>query len=132
VIVISPHQLVDLLWHRDPRCFYCQAVTLRPGKFRYPDGPPALMGTGDHYVSRAAGGNDQAANIVLACWSCNQRKGSRRGLVFLEELYGGPTHPLTSTFRVHAKTDFRKAGNRLPAAQAVNRNGIPRLAPKAY
>lgn len=38
-------------------------------------------GTDDHCTPRARGGTDDAANRVVACRSCNGRKGTRQGRV---------------------------------------------------
>ena len=35
----------------------------------------------DHVVPESAGGSSEAENLVLACRSCNRKKGARRGLV---------------------------------------------------
>lgn len=46
------------------QCFYC----------RKPFPPEEL--TDDHVVPRSKGGRRHSGNVVLACYTCNQRKGS--------------------------------------------------------
>lgn len=46
----------------DPCCWYC-GRQLRPE-----------TSTLDHFKPRAAGGDDDESNLLLACWRCNRRK----------------------------------------------------------
>lgn len=69
----SARKLLEL--HRsDPRCFYCERVTVRR---RTKDGcvPKDDSATLDHYVPLSRGGTNAYWNLVLACWRCNQDKG---------------------------------------------------------
>lgn len=49
-------------------CFYCG------GRFT---GEGGLARTADHRLARSAGGTDGLANLVFACYACNQRKADR-------------------------------------------------------
>jgi 5-methylcytosine-specific restriction endonuclease McrA len=49
-------------------CFYCGVGF---------EGTGARQRTVDHRMARGQGGSDGLANLVFACRSCNQRKGSR-------------------------------------------------------
>jgi len=44
----------------------------------------------DHVVARVAGGDDSLDNLVSACVSCNSRKGSMSGAVFLSPRFTPP------------------------------------------
>lgn len=59
----------DALLEADPHCHYCREPVSRT-----PAGGRERRATADHIVPRAYGGNDNPANIVLACWACNQAK----------------------------------------------------------
>lgn len=59
------------------RCAYCRKAGIpargdQPGR-----GPDGGYWTVDHVVPRAAGGDDSDGNRVLACGTCNRRKGAR-------------------------------------------------------
>jgi 5-methylcytosine-specific restriction endonuclease McrA len=51
----------------DPHCSYCGRL-LSNSEWWIP--------TLDHFWPKSKGGSDAAANLYLACWRCNQRKGS--------------------------------------------------------
>lgn len=54
-------------------CHYCRVPTTvapEPGK-RF------LERTLDHVIPQSSGGKDELANVVVACRSCNARKGAR-------------------------------------------------------
>lgn len=54
-------------------CAYCGKVTVRATS--WPLKPDAA--TLDHVIPLSRGGNHSRANAVLACWSCNSKKGVR-------------------------------------------------------
>lgn len=56
-----------LLARDGPTCHYCEVVL---------EGRGSREMTIDHVVPRSKGGNDSLDNLVLACASCNTRKGS--------------------------------------------------------
>jgi hypothetical protein len=59
------------LLEQDPRCYYCQCdVTLENS-------------TLDHLVPRAKKGKNTVDNIVLSCYTCNHRKGTKTAAEFL-------------------------------------------------
>ena len=71
---------------RSPFCAYCGVYTTLHT-------PPELLrgrrtgryfrqtqATLDHFVPQARGGKDTKKNTLLACWPCNQRKGTERWL----------------------------------------------------
>lgn len=94
------------LWAHDPRCHWCKRVTVLPVQGVSISGkPPDDLATIDHIVSRYYREPGQrfahAANTVLACWSCNQRRcDEENALVPIEEL------------RVRAQNGHRKARGR--------------------
>lgn len=51
-------------------CFYCGVETFERST------RPHLQRTLDHVVPVAAGGKDELSNFVIACGSCNSRKGA--------------------------------------------------------
>jgi hypothetical protein len=64
--------LNKLLLAQRQGCFYCGChISLRKyfSSLRY--------ATVDHFIPLNHGGRDHISNVVLACGSCNQRKGSR-------------------------------------------------------
>jgi len=54
------------------KCFYCEEPMQKP--------------TLDHFISLADGGSHTPANIVLACKSCNSRKGTLSPQQFFQKL----------------------------------------------
>ena len=54
----------NLLNHQQGKCAYCLKIMLQNEI------------TNDHVVPRSKGGTKSLANIVLACFDCNQLKGS--------------------------------------------------------
>ena len=42
----------------------------------------------EHLTPRARGGSNRASNLTLACEPCNQRKGTKRGRVWLSRTAG--------------------------------------------
>lgn len=71
----------DRLFRRQKgRCFYCDELTVQT--VGQGDIPPNAA-TIDHIVPQSKGGTYEAGNIVLACRTCNQAKGSLSGKDFL-------------------------------------------------
>lgn len=62
------YTLAELFYRRGGRCKYCGGPTALGG-----EGPN--MATRDHVRPRSKGGK-QAGNLVLACFKCNNAKGS--------------------------------------------------------
>lgn len=56
-------------------CFYCGVG--------FADDDPSRSRTADHRVPRAGGGHDGLANLVFACFACNQAKADRPESEFL-------------------------------------------------
>lgn len=56
------------------KCFYCEAALL------------IADATWDHVVPKADGGSTHPANVVVACHTCNRRKGQRTARVFFDVL----------------------------------------------
>ena len=52
------------IWNKDPHCFYCGF------ELEWEES------TADHIIPRAEGGSNDRANLVIACNSCNELKGS--------------------------------------------------------
>lgn len=65
-----------LIARRGPSCRYCRA-TLN----RRQDDPRQL--TLDHWVPKSRGGSNRLRNLVLACATCNRRKGDKPAEVYL-------------------------------------------------
>ena len=63
------------LLKEDSRCYYCNCdLTLENS-------------TLDHIVPRAKKGENKAENIVLSCYTCNHRKGTKTATQFLAILH---------------------------------------------
>jgi len=83
--VTPPRYLIRAWWRRrqvrfllrhNTLCTYCLCEMNRtPGDAR--------QLTVDHWVPRSAGGSNRLANLVLACATCNRRKGSRSAFEYL-------------------------------------------------
>lgn len=63
------------------RCFYC-GCRLELGPLPIVDlgaetAKTTRIVTHDHFIPRAAGGNEQPHNVVGACWPCNVAKNAR-------------------------------------------------------
>jgi 5-methylcytosine-specific restriction endonuclease McrA len=56
-------------------CFYCGVA--------FSEDDPSRARTADHRVPRAGGGHDGLANLVFACFACNQAKADRLESDFL-------------------------------------------------
>lgn len=65
-----------LLYQTGPVCLYCR-VDLN----RRADDPRQL--TLDHWVPKSQGGSNRVRNLVLACATCNRRKGDKPAEVYL-------------------------------------------------
>jgi|SRR5882762_8361897 len=62
-------------------CVYCGiGLEMKQG---WRDDPAKQYATVDHVVPRSRGGGDTNLNAVLACGSCNSRKGTRHPSVML-------------------------------------------------
>lgn len=59
------------------RCSYCKKAGIPARAGELGRGPDGGYWTVDHVIPRAAGGDDSDGNRVLACGTCNRRKGSR-------------------------------------------------------
>jgi 5-methylcytosine-specific restriction endonuclease McrA len=70
-------------------CFYCGAA--------FDDTAPDRVRTADHRVPRAAGGHDGLANLVFACFACNQAKADRPEADFIGSAW-------LTTRRLHVAT----------------------------
>lgn len=55
----------------DKRCHYCNRITSRSESEKYDRFP-----TKEHVVPRAFGGENRLENLVLACYACNQKRGT--------------------------------------------------------
>jgi 5-methylcytosine-specific restriction endonuclease McrA len=62
----------------DPQCYYCRVVMCHE--------VPGLEPTVDHKIPRSRGGDNQVANLVWACITCNQLKGTQTAEEFLARL----------------------------------------------
>jgi 5-methylcytosine-specific restriction endonuclease McrA len=78
----------DRLYHgQNGRCHWCDRSTWLATE-EAPETALARLGasciahvrlmqaTADHITPRAHGGNDNRKNIVMACWQCNNERGS--------------------------------------------------------
>jgi len=65
--------LTDMAIEQHWGCFYCQVRMLSPDVV--PDGH-RLRATFDHVKAESRGGGFWRGNLVVACWECNNRKGS--------------------------------------------------------
>jgi 5-methylcytosine-specific restriction endonuclease McrA len=54
------------------KCFYCKRMV----KVKHVKRNDPLRATLDHVLPRLRGGKDSRKNIVLACFQCNQAKGT--------------------------------------------------------
>lgn len=89
--------LMLVLWEREGgRCYWCDAGCIVVGAGQS-GAIPALAATIDHLVpsshkrvvERTEGkGRHHPDLCVLACHRCNNQRGARRVLKFVEELYG--------------------------------------------
>ena len=62
------------------RCFYCNGL-LDPNRKGLPGSPST-----DHYIALAKGGTNKLDNLVVACKSCNERKGDMMPDEFMQLL----------------------------------------------
>ena len=63
------------------RCHYCGVSMNRDDPERFP--------TLDHKLPRCRGGSNQKANLVHACYACNQRKGRMTAEEFTSNKFCG-------------------------------------------
>lgn len=68
-------QYRERLFKRDPRCVYCNRE-VTPGN-----------ATAEHAIPRSRGGLNAPGNLWLACHNCNQLKGSKTPMEWLQELW---------------------------------------------
>lgn len=66
---VTVEQLQDIFVRERGLCFYCGAPVV-------PKTSKTFLRGFDHVVSRARGGKHTAANLVLCCGDCNEKKGS--------------------------------------------------------
>lgn len=67
------------------RCHYCQCTM----DFVHTGRPwPSVKATVDHVIPISKGGAHSLDNAVLACWSCNSRKGSGDAEAFQDSISG--------------------------------------------
>ena len=67
------------------RCFYCDRPTRLPQSGETASG--ALSATVDHIIPRCQGGRHDWNNLVLACFRCNNRRGSQSAEAWLRLVY---------------------------------------------
>lgn len=84
-VVVQPWWFENLWRVQDGRCHYCRGEMIRPEHDRTPSGSrrPGKLATRDHLLPRSRGGSDQPHNLVLACSTCNAKKGDRTEEEFL-------------------------------------------------
>lgn len=71
----SNSKVLRKLWDaQSALCAYCRRATTMPNPLPPVTGP--LTATLDHREPRAAGGTGEQHNLVMACSTCNTRKGS--------------------------------------------------------
>jgi 5-methylcytosine-specific restriction endonuclease McrA len=73
---IAPHKHLHLMGDAvDWICYHCgekvRCVTCIPHS---PTGPPVRRATRDHLIPWSQGGRSGNGNLVLSCFSCNQRR----------------------------------------------------------
>lgn len=62
------------LWvEQDGKCHYCDSETILPKQGTKI--PSKLLATLDHIITQAEGGTDSLRNMVIACASCNNKRG---------------------------------------------------------
>jgi len=66
-------KLIKLMKERGNACAYCGVGTWLPNENFTPN---ERMATLDHIVPKALGGGGHAGNLVLACYGCNQQRGT--------------------------------------------------------
>ncbi len=66
------------------RCHYCAWPMIHPQDVEDPSRPPGKLATRDHLQPRSRGGRTTKSNIVLACGTCNRKKGNRTEEEFLQ------------------------------------------------
>jgi 5-methylcytosine-specific restriction endonuclease McrA len=64
------------------RCHYCQ------GNMDYRKSSSASYATWDHIIPKIEGGADTQENLVVACFKCNQKRGSTNYQKFMNEVRG--------------------------------------------
>ncbi len=97
-------------WQR--QCAYCQT-----------SGVPLQV---DHLIPKSRGGSDRASNLVMACDSCNKRKGTRTAEEFgYPEIQAQARVPLTAAAHVSAikTTVVRHLAQQFGAEQVAVRYG---------
>lgn len=66
-----------LMQQQGGRCYLCQQrmkPLVYPGGNAHTMAPDPLGATIDHVYPRRHGGADDASNMAVACWTCNQSK----------------------------------------------------------
>jgi 5-methylcytosine-specific restriction endonuclease McrA len=65
------------------RCFWCdQPTTMTSAKER------DCIATVDHIIPQRERGGDEPENVVLACWRCNNERGSLPAEAYLYRVHG--------------------------------------------
>lgn len=88
-------EFIRKLWPiQGGKCFYCDIQLLNPDEFdleAYLDSlqtkkrkNPITYPTLDHFIPKCYGGDWSVQNLVLACFTCNHRKGD--GIISMELL----------------------------------------------
>ena len=108
------HRRRDVSERCDSHCVYCHTDLAEDA----PD--PAHRPTLDHLVPKSKGGGFRLRNLVLACSSCNRRKGDADPADWLPSC-GYPADLRTARAVIaHA----RRARAHRPNRDALNRNGL--------
>jgi len=67
---------IRLFKEQNGQCFYCQQLMLLPDPEHGRNPLPPNRITREHLIPRTHGGTDDPDNVVGACSSCNQERGS--------------------------------------------------------
>ena len=113
--------LLDRLWKTTHHkvCHYCDRDVFRYGR-SVPEQPDD-QATADHVVPRSDGGTDDLSNLVLACWTCNSRKGTTDYELFRMRIHAERSCGLS------AITVIRALGSRTPGLLMTGRGAaVPR------
>lgn len=82
--MISKGEKLRRLFSKNPKCFYCERLTVLPVRGEYICGFTPDMATLDHIIPRIHGGTFAWVNLVLACQECNAERGHLEIGEFLE------------------------------------------------
>lgn len=116
-------QILTLRKLQEDQCFYCLASLLGPGgEINYPDEPTTCHI--DHFTALCDHGTNEISNIVLACPSCNVRKGWEDGVLFaLDSMASANRNDRLALRRMHAAR--RKHSYRLVSPPERWQWGLP-------